>query len=197
MNRPPDHTTYREWLNLDVDGMLPDEDRPRLEEHLASCLECRREKEELVALDGLLKSSTLAVRPDFRESVMASLPAAGWEGRAPRSWGFPAAMLILLGGIAAALFTAGPATSSGLGALSAVFGMFEAALLAGSGLLAATWKGWGMIFDELLSSPVSLGVFGVFVLCLNLLLVSLIRRKRPAAATVMAVQGQRGEGDRR
>lgn len=196
MNRP-DHTTYREWLNLDVDGMLPDEDRPRLEEHLASCPECRRERDELVALDGLLKSSSLAVRPDFRESVMASLPAAGWEGRAPRSWGFPAAMLILLGGIAAALFTAGPTTSSGLGALSAVFGMFEAAVLAGAGLLAATWKGWGMIFDELLSSPVSLGVFGIFVLCLNLLLVSLIRRKRPAAATATAVQGQSGEGDRR
>ena len=196
MNRPPDHTTYREWLNLDVDGMLPDDDRARLEEHLASCSECRREKDELVALDGLLRSSSLSVRPDFKESVMASLPAVGWEGRAPRSWGFPAAMFILLGGIAAAFFTAGPATSSGLGALSAVFGMFEAALLAGAGLLAATWKGWGMIFDELLSSPVSLGVFGVFVLCLNLLLVSLIRRKRPAAAAVMAAQGP-GKGDGR
>ncbi|HSK79986.1 MAG TPA: anti-sigma factor [Thermoanaerobaculia bacterium] len=197
MNRPPDHTTYREWLNLDVDGMLPDEDRVRLEEHLASCSECRHEKDELVALDGLLRSSTLAVRPDFRESVMASLPAVGWEGRAPRSWGFPAAMFILLGGIAAAFFTTGPATSPGLGALSAVFGMFEAALLAGAGLLTATWKGWGMIFDELLSSPVSLGVFGLFVLCLNLLLISLIRRKRPAAAVIMAGGSRSGEGDRR
>ncbi|HSF43327.1 MAG TPA: anti-sigma factor [Thermoanaerobaculia bacterium] len=197
MNRPPDHTTYREWLNLDVDGVLPDEDRVRLEEHLASCPECRHEKDELVALDGLLRSSTLAVRPDFRESVMASLPAVGWEGRAPRSWGFPAAMFILLGGIAAAFFATGPATSPGLGALSAVFGMFEAALLAGAGLLTATWKGWGMIFDELLSSPVSLGVFGLFVLCLNLLLISLIRRKRPAAAAVMAGGSRSGEGDRR
>jgi anti-sigma factor RsiW len=193
MNRP-EHTTYREWLNLDVDGMLPDEKRAPLEEHLTACPECRRERDELMALDGLLRTSSLAVRPDFRESVMASLPAAGWEGRAPRAWGFPAAMFVLLGGIAAALFTAGPSTSSGLGALSAVAGMIEAAILAGAGLLAATWKGWGMIFNEVLSSPASLGAFGIFVLCLNLLLVSLIRRKRPSAAPVTAV---RGEGDRR
>lgn len=193
MNRP-DHTTYREWLNLDVDGMLPDEEQPHLEEHLAACPECRRERDEILALDGLLRASSLAVRPDFRESVMASLPAAGWEGRAPRAWGFPAAMFVLLGGIAAAFFATGPSSSSSLGALSAVAGMFEAAILAGAGLLAATWKGWGMIFDEVLSSPASLGAFGVFVLCLNLLLVSLIRRKGPAAAPVKA---GRGEGDGR
>lgn len=193
MNRP-DHTTYREWLNLDVDGMLPDEERTHLEEHLAACPECRRERDEILALDGLLRASSLAVRPDFRESVMASLPAAGWEGRAPRAWGFPAAMFVLLGGIAAAFFAAGPPSSSSLGALSAVAGMLEAAILAGAGLLAATWKGWGMIFDEVLSSPASLGAFGVFVLCLNLLLVSLIRRKGPAAAPVKA---GRGEGDGR
>lgn len=194
MNRP-DHSTYREWLNLDVDGMLPDAKRADLEEHLAACPECRREKDELLALDSLLRTSSLAVRPDFRESVMASLPAAGWEGRAPRAWGFPAAMFVLLGGIAAVFFTAGPSSSSGLGVLSAVASMFEAAILAGAGLLAATWKGWGMIFDEVLSSPASLGAFGVFVLCLNLLLVSLIRRKRPSS--VLAVRGRGGEGDGR
>ena len=193
MNRP-DHTTYREWLNLDVDGMLPDEERAHLEEHLTACPECRRERDELVALDSLLRTSSLTVRPDFRESVMASLPVAGWESRAPRAWGFPAAMFVLLGGLAAAFFVAGPSTSSGLGALSAVAGMFEAAILAGAGLLAATWKGGGMIFDEVFSSPTSLGAFGVFVLCLNLFLVSLIRRKRPIAAPIMA---DRGEGDGR
>jgi hypothetical protein len=69
-----------------------------------------------------------------------------------------------------------------MSALLAVGSMLQAALLAGAGLLAASWKGIGLVFEEVISSPVSLGAFGFLVLCLNLLLVSLIRRKRPARA---------------
>jgi hypothetical protein len=60
--------------------------------------------------------------------------------------------------------------------------MFQAALLAGAGLLAASWKGVGLVFQDVISSPVSLGAFGFLVLCLNLLLISMIRRRRPAGA---------------
>ena len=49
MNRP-DHSTYREWLNLDADGLLAGEERSLLEEHLAACGDCRRERQELAAL---------------------------------------------------------------------------------------------------------------------------------------------------
>lgn len=183
MNRP-DHSTYREWLNLDADGLLAGEERTLLNEHLASCAECRREREELAALEGLLRSSALAVRPDFKDTVLASLQPAGWEARSPRTWRFPAAVFVLLGGLAAALMVAGSAAEpSGLTALLAVGSMFQAALLAGAGLLAASWKGMGLLFEEVISSPASLGAFGFLVLCLNLLLVSLIRRRRPAAVT--------------
>jgi anti-sigma factor RsiW len=178
----PDHNTYREWLNLDADG-LGSGDRALLDEHLASCAECRREREEILALDGLLRSSALPVRSDFRASVMSALPTVGWQARSPRAWRFTAAVVVLLGGFAAALMMAGSAPStSGLGALFAVGGMLQAAILAGAGLLGASWKGLGLVLDHVISSPASLGAFGFLVLCLNLLLISLIRRRRPTAA---------------
>jgi hypothetical protein len=58
--------------------------------------------------------------------------------------------------------------------------MLQATLQAGAGLLAASWKGAGLVFAETLSSPMSLGVFAFLVICLNLLLISLVRRRRPA-----------------
>jgi len=183
MNRP-DHSTYREWLNLDADGLLEGEERTLLDQHLASCTECRKERDDLRALEGLLRSSALPVQSGFRDAVMAAIPAAGWEGRSPRTWRFPAAMIVLLGGLAAAFMVTGSsAEPSGLlSALLAMEKMLGAAVLAGAGLLAASWKGIGLVFEEVISTPMSLGVFGFLVLCLNLLLVSLLRRKRPARA---------------
>jgi anti-sigma factor RsiW len=186
MNKP-DHITYRDWLNLEADGRLPREERGLLEEHLASCSGCRSELAQIRALESLLAQARVPVREDFRAQVLAALPSAGWEARAPRTWGFPLAMMVLLGVVATAVV--GNATAggehAGLGALSAVFGMFQATVLAGAGLLAASWKGFGLVFQEMLSSPVSLGMFGVFVLCLNLLLISMIRRKRAAPAEAL------------
>ena len=182
MNQP-DHSTYREWLNLEADGRLSSAEQHRLDEHLAGCAECRRERQDLLALDGLLQRSAIPVRSDFRTAVMSSLPAAGWEARAPRAWRFPAAVLVVLGCLAGALMLAGSASApTGFSALLAVGGLFRAAALAGAGLLAASWKGIGLVVDEVISSPMSLGVFGFLVLCLNLLLFSLIRRRRPAGA---------------
>ena len=184
--RRPDHSTYREWLNLDVDGELPPAQRAALDEHLATCPECRSERDELLAFESLLASNRVPVRSDFRDQVLASLPAAGWESRAPRTWSFPAAVVILLAGIAAALLgsTRVSSSSSVLSTLSAVGGMLQATLQAGAGLLAASWKGAGMVFAETLSSPMSLGVFAFLVVCLNLLLISLVRRRRPAVRAV-------------
>ena len=179
MNRP-DHSTYREWLNLDADGLLAGAERGLLEEHLTACGDCRRERQELAALAALIESSAVPVRSGFRDTVMASLPAAGWEARSPRTWRFPAAVFVLLGGLAAALMVAGSAAEpSGLTALLAVGGMLQAATLAGAGLLAASWKGVGLLVENVISSPMSLGAFGFLVLCLNLLLFSLTRRPGP------------------
>src|SRR5258706_7018786 len=198
MNRP-DHSTFREWVNLDADGRLAPAERARLEEHLAGCEECRREREELVAFQRLFESTTLPVRSGFADSVMAALPHAGWEGKSPRTWQFPlavAAMLMLVAGFLIAGSTSSSAPS-GLAALDAMGGMVRAAALAGAGLLGASWKGIGLIVEDVISSPVSLGAFGFLVLCLNLLLVSLVRRKRPSAATAEASRGRETNGGRR
>ncbi len=198
MNRP-DHSTFREWLNLDADGRLAPEERARLTEHLAGCEECRGEQEELIAFQRLFESSALPVKPDFADSVMAALPHAGWEGRSPRTWQFPlavAAMLIVVAGFLVAGSSSG-AAPAGLAALDALGGMMRAAVLAGAGLLGASWKGVGLIVENIIASPVSLGAFGFLVLCLNLLLVSLVRRRRPAApATATALRGRDTKGSR-
>jgi anti-sigma factor RsiW len=193
MNRP-DHNIYREWLNLEADGRLPRDERARLEQHLAACSSCRSELDSLRSMESLLLQARLPVREGFRADVLSALPAAGWEARAPRNWGFPVAMCVLLAVISAAVVGTAPGESSGLGALSAMFGMFQAAALAGSGLLGATWKGFGLVFEEMLASPMSLGMFGVFVLCLNILLVMMIRRKRTEAP---AEAGRRSLDDSR
>ncbi|HEX3556802.1 MAG TPA: zf-HC2 domain-containing protein [Thermoanaerobaculia bacterium] len=197
MNRP-DHSTFREWLNLDADGMLAPEERARLEEHLAGCEECRREREELIAFEKLLERSALPVRSGFADAVMAALPAAGWEARSPRTWRFPlavAAMLMLVAGLMMAGSTSGASAPSGLAALDAVGGMLRAATLAGAGLLGASWKGIGLIVEDVIASPVSLGAFGFLVLCLNLLLVSLVRRRRPSAAPEASAASARARRD--
>lgn len=179
----PDHDTYREWLPLEADGELSPAEHIRLETHLAACPDCRRQLGEYQALDRLMAQSSLPVRQDFKAGVMAALPVAGWEARHPRTWRFPAAVCLLLVALAALLVSfgaEGPAPS-GLSALFAVAGLIRAAVQAGAGLLAASWKGLGMAFGEVLSSPASLGLAAFLVLCLNLLLLSLIRRRKPAA----------------
>jgi predicted anti-sigma-YlaC factor YlaD len=181
----PDHSTYREWLNLDVDGALPREHRALLDEHLASCAECRTEREGLLAFEGFLRDNRVAVQPDFRERVLSALPTAGWESRSPRTWAFPAAAFVLLAGIAVLVTGGRGSHSSLLSALAAVAGLFRASAVAGAGLISASWKGLGMAFGALLASPLSLGVFGVFVLCLNLILFSLLRRRRSVPADVL------------
>jgi len=182
MNERPDHTHYRELLNLELDGCLNVEQRARLAAHLAACPECLAERGQLRAVSTLLERSALAVQPDFKQRVMASLPAAGWESRHPRTWSFPVAALVVLLAAGASLLGAGSARSGGGGAgsayglLAALGGLLRAALVAGVGVTAASWRWSEMFVEQLLASPMSLTMFGVFVVCLNLVLVSLIRR---------------------
>src|SRR5262249_26369083 len=96
----PDHTLLHEWLNLEADGCLSADRQRRLDEHVAGCPECQRLRQSFAALGKLLAGARLPVRPDFKARVMAALPAAGWEGRHPRGWALPAAICLLLGGLA-------------------------------------------------------------------------------------------------
>ena len=56
----PDHSTYREWLNLDADGTLGASERALLDEHLAACADCRVE-----------------IQGDGPPPVVTTIPAAG------------------------------------------------------------------------------------------------------------------------
>lgn len=191
MNRP-DHDTFRDWLSLEVYGDLPADRLARLEEHLASCPDCQAERRELARMAERLERGRLPVRPDFRESVMAALPATGWESRSPRAWSLPAAVFVLLAALAFALpWAAGSLGHAGAGApaslvgvAAAVLGLVRAALTTGAGLLGASWKSMGLVVADLFSSRLVLAAFAVGVLSLDLLLVALLRGRRadPVAA---------------
>jgi hypothetical protein len=180
MNDSPDHTLYRDLLNLELDGCLTGGQQARLATHLASCPECAAERDRLRAMTALLQQSAIIVKPDFKQSVMASLPAAGWESRHPRTWSFPAAAFAALLVAGASLLGAGSArhgaAGSAYGVLAALGGLLRAAVVAGVGVTTASWRWSEMFVEQLLSSPMSLTMFGVFVVCLNLVLFSLIRR---------------------
>lgn len=176
-----DHATYREWIDLEVEGVLGDAEAGSLAAHLESCASCRGERERLQDLARTLRASRVEVRPDFRVAVMQSLPPTGWEARAPRAWALPVALFALLGGAAAVLIgtTAARAGAPGplLGALSAIVDLLGAALLAGSGLAAATWRGLGLALGEILSgSRASLAAAVILVAAVNWLLFRLLRR---------------------
>jgi hypothetical protein len=197
-----DHATVRDLLNLELDGCISAQQQARLDEHLAGCPQCRAERDELAGLDGLLRRSALSVQPEFRQRVMASLPAAGWESRHPRTWAFPAAVLAALLAAGVGLLGAGSARSgSAYGVLTALGGLVRAALVAGIGVTAASWRWFQLFVEQLLASSASVAMFGVFVVCLNLVLFSLIRRRRGARAasevSPRGPQGPRGEPGRR
>jgi anti-sigma factor RsiW len=189
----PDHNTYREWLHLEVDGELPPARRAELEQHLAGCAECRAEREDLSSLEALLQKNRLPVRPDFKDAILSSLPTTGWENRHPKTWGFPAAVFLLLAGIAATLFGSAhlEAAGSGASALLAMASMLGSTVQAGAGLLGATWKGFGLVVGEMIASPRSLGMLAVLVISLNVLLISLVRRRRSAPAGALERSGRR------
>jgi hypothetical protein len=192
----PDHTLYSDLLNLEVDGILTAEQQAHLDEHLAACAECRAERAQFLGLADLLQRSQLTVQPAYRERVMAALPAAGWESRHPRTWALPAAAFAALLGAGAGLLGAGSARlGSAYGIFAALAGMLRAALVAGIGFTTASWRWCGMFVQQLLVSPMSLVMFGVFVLSVNLLLVSLVRRRRAAHAGAIAGRsGRFGSG---
>jgi len=192
-----EHDRYREWLTLEHEpgAALGRGERHQLEEHLAGCSECRQERVALGRMDALLTEARIGVRAGFREDVMRSLPAAGWEGHSPRSWSLPVAVMLLLGAAAALLLGVHSAeTAPGLpmmGALSAFGEAVGTGLLAGTGMLWASWRGVGLTLDSLLSPSATVALV-VLVLCLDVLVLSLIARRGRSGATPVEEQAHRG-----
>ena len=66
-----------------------------------------------------------------------------------------------------------------LGTGLALLDFAQTTVLAGSGIVVAAWRGAGMGLEELITgSSLSLAAFASLVVCLNLLFVSLLRRRR-------------------
>lgn len=189
ITQQPNHSTYQEWLHLELDGELDGREKSMLARHVATCSQCRQERRELAVLEEALGNSRLVVHRDFRDKVMAELPAAGWETRSPRTWVAALVVVALLALAAAALIgSASEQIQPALplaAAFLAIVELLRSSALAGAGLLTASWKGLGLAFQELLGGSIwNTAAFGVLVLGLNVLLVRLVlRHKRPQRAS--------------
>lgn len=174
------HQDYRDLLQMQADGELSRLEAQRLERHLASCEPCRREKRELERLDELLGAARVPVREGFRDEVVAALPSAAWESRHPASWAAGVALVLALGGGAFALTSGAGVSASPLAEIFvAVFDLFRSSLLAGAGLLDASWRGLGLALGRLFDgSLLNLAAFGIFVLGVDVLFLRLLLRTR-------------------
>jgi len=182
------HQDYRDLLQMAADGELSRLEAQRLDRHLANCAGCREERRELARLDDLLAAATVPVRADFRDEVIAALPSAAWESRHPASWAAGVGLVLVLGGGAFALTSGAGVTSSPLVEIFfAVLDLFRSSLLAGAGLLDASWRGLGLALGRLFDgSLLNLAAFGVFVIGVDALFLRLLlktrRKVRQAAA---------------
>lgn len=177
MNRDP-----KMLLDLEIEGVLEPGERQALDSLLAPELEA--ERRELQALHRLLVAHRVAARPGFSRQVMRALPVAPWEARGLRALRVPAAALAALAALAAFLMGVGAGAAEGSSMLAAAGAVAEftlATVLSGAGLLSASWRGVGLALGEALSL-LSLVIFGVGVVALNLFLLMLLRRRQPQAA---------------
>ena len=174
------HQEYHELLQMQADGELSRLEAQRLERHLAGCAGCREERHELARMEELLAAATVRVRPGFRDEVVAALPTAAWESRHPASWAAGVALVLLLGGGAFALTGATGAAASPVAEMFfAVLDLFRSSLLAGFGLLDASWRGLGLALGRLFDgSWINLVAFGVFVLGVDALFLRLLLKTR-------------------
>lgn len=187
-----EHTRYEEWLDLDQDGGLPEEDETRLAAHLAECPECQRQREGLARLHHLMRSHRVDVRAELCQSVLQELPRAPWETPQEQPWGRVAAIASAVVILASALVFWGegalPAT------VSAVGDFLTTSILAGAGLLAASWHGVGATVDSWLRLSIpNLLASGAMVVGLNLLLFRLLRRRGRLASVAGRRRGSRDD----
>jgi hypothetical protein len=171
-----------------ISGLLAPVDKAALEEHVSSCAECQRERENLLAVHRCLAASVVRPREGFTGEVMRALSPAPWEARAVVVWRWPFALLLALGGIAAVLLGGAAAkldpSPGSFDAFVALARLLESAALAGAGLLGASWRGLGSGLAEWLgASRAHLAAAAGILVGLNLLCFRLLRAgSRKAAA---------------
>lgn len=184
-----DRTVLEDWLHQELDGELGGFEQQQLEQALAGSEELRLERQALQSLDQQLALSRISVREGFADEVLADLPAAAWESRSRRAWRVPLALLaglvaVVLGiGYGSGMSSATPQTGLA-GVLASVADLFQAAVLAGTGLLGFSWKGLRLAFQELLlDQPAAFAGMVLLLVGLNVLLyLGLRRHRRPGGA---------------
>lgn len=179
----------QEWLDAAGELCLDESGAARLAAELASDARLAADAAGWNALHRALREDRIEVRAGFEQRVMAALPEPAWRTSRSRSWGaYPVLVAALLACTVGATFLlSGLADQPLAGTGLALADFFQTTLLAGSGLLGATWVGLGLGLEELFaSSGASLLAFGVAVLFLNLLFLSLLRRRGAAPAAARA-----------
>lgn len=172
-----DHLEISERLEAFVKAELPAAEAATVSGHLAGCASCRADLEIERRLLAGLEAQAVAVRADFANSVLSSiakLPEASWQtspvasARARWAWPLAAAALFAL-----ALGLVGAGSESPLaGTVGTLFDLAAHGVLAGAGLLGASWQGLGIaargIFaaDPMLLAGLGLGaglgLFGLY-----------------------------------
>ena len=196
-----DQATLSQWLDADVDGELGADEARRLEK-LADqdpgvAGRIATERRQLERLHGVLGEGRIEVRDEFRDQVMASLATAPWEPSESPAWRLPVAMMLFLA-LGAALALGGvTADNPVVGTGIAVADFLQSTVLAGAGITLASWRGAGLGLEELMATSGSnMLLFGVLVLFLDLLFLSLLLRRR-AQPTAEIASGEGPGSDSR
>lgn len=112
------------------------------------------EREAPCAVAATLAQARVEVRPDFADRVMESVHGESAPAASAARWtlaGAAAALLLLVGSMA----ILGGTGDSGLGLLGMLGDFASMTLLAGAGMLGATWAGVGSTVDAWLGSSVA------------------------------------------
>lgn len=191
-----DQALWNEWVDLDLEGELLGSEQDKLREAMTAHPELLEERRELQQLHHWLDDSKIEVHAEFEGRVMDALPVAAWEqapaaGRFP-AWALPVALVVVMAAASSLVFAGNLAGNHLVETGVMLADLVKTSALAGSGLLFATWRGVGIGVEEMVAdSTLNLAVFGVFVLCVNLLFISFLRRRRPAAALAESAEPRR------
>lgn len=174
------------WMDARAEGCLDDGDTARLNAYLAAADPRQAAEAEADAvmwerLHTALREDRTEVRPSFQAEVMAAVDPSLWEKTPAGAWKLPLAMMLCLA--LAAVWTLGGVASDhpivGTGSVLADF--VQSTFLAGAGVTVAAWRGVGMGLEEMLAgSGLSWVAMTMLVLAVNMLFVSLLRRRSRA-----------------
>ncbi len=192
-----DSATWKMWVDLDLEGELPEEDKARLAEMAEIDARTDAERHDLESLHRMIDQDRIAVRPGFAARVMTALPRAWWEQHRSSAglpvWALPLAMTLILT-LGAALLLGGSEEAgrfTGIGI--AVIDFVQVTFLTGAGMLFATWRGVGIGLEQMIAdSGMNLLAMVAAVVFLNLLFFSLLRRQPPATESAKSAKSHDG-----